>query len=75
MASDLEDTRGWDTNFDLAGAAVLVMAFEAEDPTSPKRLTWLERFQHAGAGAIYFRDVSEPPENALDLLFASAGMN
>ena len=26
VASDLEDTRGWDTNFDLAGAAVLVVA-------------------------------------------------
>jgi len=68
MATDLVDTAGRDSAFDLQGAVVLVLAFEAEDPTVSVRDFWQDRLRRANASTVHFRDVTERSFDVLDAL-------
>lgn len=74
IATDFEDNVGFTTPFALHGAAVIVLAFEGDDPDRAHALRqeWQARFEAAGARAVTFHDPSEPPSVVLTS-FQSAG--
>lgn len=74
IATDFEDNVGFTTPFALHGAAVIVLAFEGDDPDRAHaiRQEWQARFEAAGARAVTFHDPSEPPSVVLTS-FQSAG--
>lgn len=68
MTTDLQHNVDRDGTFALHGAHVLLLVFQADDPTLARELrtSWQERLIRSGASAVTFRDAMEPADHVLD---------
>jgi len=68
MTTDLQHNTDRDEAFDLHGAQVLLLVFQADDPTTARELRdgWQSRLLSAGASSVTIRDAMESADQVLD---------
>lgn len=73
MTTDLQHNVDRDGAFDLRGAHVLLLVFQADDPVTAQQLRvyWDERLSSSGAASVRFRDPMETADTVLDAPAAS----
>ncbi len=68
VVSDLQHNVARDGDFQIPGAHVIALVFQADDPIESQALRayWQERLTRAGAASVRFFDPSEPVDHVLD---------
>lgn len=68
VATDLRHNIERDGEFQLHGAHVILLVFQADDPHEARalRAAWLDRLTQAGAASVRFHDPMEPVDHVLD---------